>query len=127
MPVLTRRRDPHRPDCWRIHFADVHVGTMAKAVGNPGAAESWQWSRGFYPGSNPGEQRNGSAPSFEAARMAFEAAWRDYLPKRTEADFQAWRDQEAWTAEKYRRIDRGERTPPDWRPDGGTTVGRPQI
>jgi hypothetical protein len=26
-----------------------------------------------------------------------------------DADFQAWRDQEAWTAEKYRRFDRGER------------------
>jgi hypothetical protein len=29
----------------------------------------------------------------------------------TEADFQAWRDQEAWTAEKYRRFDRRERMP----------------
>jgi hypothetical protein len=32
------------------------------------------------------------------------------------SDFQEWRDQEAWTAEKYRRFDRGERMPPDWRP-----------
>jgi hypothetical protein len=39
---------------------------------------------------------------------------RDYLPKRTEGDFQAWRDQQAWTTEKYRRFDRGERTPADW-------------
>jgi DNA helicase-2/ATP-dependent DNA helicase PcrA len=31
--------------------------------------------------------------------------------KRTEADFQKWRDQQAWTAEKYRRFDRGERMP----------------
>jgi hypothetical protein len=34
---------------------------------------------------------------------------------RTEADFQAWRDERDWTAEKYRRFDRGERMPPDWR------------
>src|SRR5260221_6882863 len=34
--------------------------------------------------------------------------------KRVEADFQAWRDQPDWTAEKYRRFDRGERMPPDW-------------
>jgi hypothetical protein len=38
--------------------------------------------------------------------------------KRTEADFQARRDQEAWTAEKYRRFDRGERMPHDWQPRG---------
>ena len=39
-----------------------------------------------------------------------------FLSKRTEADFQEWRDQQAWTAEKYRRFDRGERMPPDWKP-----------
>src|SRR5262249_17464135 len=33
-----------------------------------------------------------AAALFEAARAAFEAAWQDYLPKRTEADFQAWRE-----------------------------------
>ncbi len=34
-----------------------------------------------------------------------------------EADFQAWRDQRDWTAEKYRRFNRGERMPPDWKPE----------
>jgi hypothetical protein len=68
-----------------------------------------------YPGSNPGEQRGGTAGTFEQARAKFETAWRVFLPKRSEADFQAWRDQQAWTAEKYRRFDRGERMPPDWR------------
>jgi hypothetical protein len=118
MPVLTRRRYPHRADCWHVYFGDVHVGSIARCVGNPGAAENWQWHCGFYPGSEPGEQRSGTAPSFAAARTAFEAAWRDYLPKRTDADFQAWRDQQAWTAEKYRRFDRGERMPAHWRPHG---------
>jgi hypothetical protein len=37
------------------------------------------------------------------------------LPKLIEADFQAWRDEEAWTAEKYRRFDRGEWMPHNWR------------
>jgi hypothetical protein len=119
MPNLTRRRDPHRPDCWHIHLDDVHVGTIAKAVGTPGAAEVWTWQCGFYPGSNPGDHRSGSAPSFEEARAAFEAAWRDYLPKRNASDFQKWRDQRSWTAEKYRRFDRGERMPRDWRPAHG--------
>jgi hypothetical protein len=58
------------------------------------------------------------SPTFDQARADFEAAWRVFLSKRTEADFQAWRDQEAWTAEKYRRFDRGERMPPDWKPPG---------
>jgi hypothetical protein len=40
MPVLTRRRDPHRPDSWRVRYGDVHVGTVAKPVGNPSAVES---------------------------------------------------------------------------------------
>jgi hypothetical protein len=56
--------------------------------------------------------------SFEAARSAFLAGWRVFLSNRTEADFQAWRDQRDWTAEKYRRFDRGERMPHDWRASG---------
>ncbi len=49
--------------------------------------------------------RRGS-PEYDAA----------FLANRIEADFQAWRDQQAWTAEKYRRFDRGERMPSDWKP-----------
>jgi hypothetical protein len=52
------------------------------------------------------------------ARTDFEAAWRVFLLNRTEADFQAWRRQRDWTAEKYRRFDRGERMPHDWRASG---------
>jgi hypothetical protein len=115
MPPLTRRRDPDRPDAWRIHYGDVRVGSIARAAGNSNATECWQWSCGFYPGAEPREHRHGIAPTFEAARAAFEAAWREFLPKRSEADFQAWRDQQRWTAEKYRRFDRGERMPTEWR------------
>jgi hypothetical protein len=102
----------------------LHAGRAAippgahGCVGNPNAVERWQWRCGFYPGSNPGDDSSGTAPTFEAAREAFEAAWRDYLPKRSEADFQAWRDQRDCTAEKYRRFDRGERMPADWRRHG---------
>jgi hypothetical protein len=74
------------------------------------------WSCGFYPGSHPGEHQDGTAATFDEARADFEKAWTLFLSKRTEADFQAWRDQQAWTAEKYRRFARGERMPPDWRP-----------
>ena len=60
--------------------------------------------------------QDGTAATFDEARADFEKAWTLFLSKRTEADFQAWRDQQAWTAEKYRRFDRGERMPPDWKP-----------
>jgi hypothetical protein len=33
MPKLTRRRYPERQDCWHIYFGDVHVGTIARRVG----------------------------------------------------------------------------------------------
>jgi hypothetical protein len=108
MLALTRRRYPERQDCWHVYHGDVHVGTIARCVGNPGAVERWQWQCGFYPGSNPGEQRNGTEPSFPAARGAFEAAWRAYSTLRTESDYQEWRDQQAWTAKKYALRDSGE-------------------
>ena len=56
--------------------------------------------------------------TFEEARAAFANSWQRYLPRCTETDFQAWRDQQAWTAEKYRRFDRSERMLPGWRPHG---------
>ena len=40
--------------------------------------------------------------TFEEARAAFANSWQRYLPRCTETDFQAWRDQQPWTAEKYR-------------------------
>ena len=39
--------------------------------GNPFGTDPWQWSCGFYPGSRPGECKNGTAASYEAARSAF--------------------------------------------------------
>ncbi len=120
MPALTRKRVNDRPERWHVHYAGVRVGLILERSGVANTSEPWEWHCGFYPGSNPGEQSYGTASSFEAARVAFDAGWREYLPKRTEADFQAWRDQEAWTAEKYRRFDRHERMPPDWRAAGTT-------
>jgi hypothetical protein len=118
MPVLTRRRDPDaHQEVWRVYYGDVKVGLIAIRSGNPDSTDPWQWHCGFYPGSHPRECTTGTAASFDHARTAFEAAWRVFLANRTEADFQAWRDQQAWTAEKYRRFDRGERMPHDWRPD----------
>jgi hypothetical protein len=123
MPALTRRRYPKRHECWHVYNGDVHIGTIARRAGVPVDVDQWGWDCGFSPGSHPGECTGGSAPTFDQARADFEAAWRVFLANRTEADFQAWRDQEAWTAEKYRRFDRGEHMPSDWRPPQQATGG----
>jgi hypothetical protein len=72
MPALTRRRDPDaHQETWLVHHADVHAGTIGLRSGNPFGTDPWQWSCGFYPGSRPGECKNGTAASYEAARSAF--------------------------------------------------------
>ena len=105
--TLTRRRDPHRADCWLIYCGDIHAGTIAKAIGMPNAMNHWNWTAGFYPGSRPGEIKSGSAETLEAARAAFEKAWQRFAATRTEADSQAWRDLRDWTAQTYAARDSG--------------------
>ena len=112
-------RDPEaHQERWLIYCGDVHAGTIIRSIGNPNAVPQWQWRCGFYPGSGPGECTVGTAASFEAARSAFEATWRVFLAKRAEADFQKSRDDWDWTAQKYRRFDRGERMPACGLPQG---------
>jgi hypothetical protein len=43
-----------------------------------------------------------------SARAEFEQGWQVYLPKHTEADFQAWRDARDWHEHKYAMWERGE-------------------
>jgi hypothetical protein len=111
MPELTRRRYPERPDCWQVYYGDVHVGTIARRVGQPHDQDAWQWLCGFYPGSDPGEQDGDTAPTFEQACADFEVAWRAFSARRSPADYKAWRDQRDWTARKYAMRERGERMP----------------
>jgi hypothetical protein len=101
MSTLTRRRYPERPDCWHVYHGDVHGGTIARRVGNPNDTDPWEWCCGFYPGSHPGEHQSDTATTYEQARAGFDLAWAAFLSKRTEADFQEWRDQRDWTAYKY--------------------------
>ncbi|WP_156438127.1 hypothetical protein [Bradyrhizobium valentinum] len=106
---LTRRRSPHR-DGWLVYAADVMAGSIVKESGLAGS-EHWVWRCGFYPGSNPGERRSGTAATFEEARLQFERAWMAFVARRTEADFDRWRDHRDWTLRKYAAIDRGEQVP----------------
>jgi len=89
-PHLIRRPDPHRRDGWLIYCADVHVGSISRAVGVPGAAERWTWSCGFYPGSKPGEQTHGTADTFDAARADFERAWLVFASRRRPLSCRSW-------------------------------------
>jgi hypothetical protein len=111
MPILTRRPNPERHDCWHVYYGDVRVGTIAKRVGIPPDQAPWGWTCGFYPGSHPGECTQGMAGTLDQARAGFESAWRVFLAKRTEADFQAWRDHQDWIDRKYAMWKRGERMP----------------
>jgi hypothetical protein len=106
MPQLTRKLVNDRPVTWHVHYAGVRVGVIVERSGAPPSSDPWQWCCGFYPGSNPGDDRHGTAADFETARAAFEGAWRDYLPKRSDADFEEWRQDAAWHAAKYARWDR---------------------
>jgi hypothetical protein len=111
-PTLTRRRDRKaRGEAWRIFYGDIHVGSIAERSGNPVGTDQWSWRCGFYPGSNPGEASYGTAASFDAARIAFEAAWSVFLAKRTEADFQEHRRHRASEAWKRAMWDAGCRLP----------------
>jgi hypothetical protein len=111
MPALTRRRYPERPDCWHVYYDDVHVGTIAIRAGIPHDEDPWGWSVGFYPGTEPHQDSDGTAATFDLARADFEAAWNDLLPTLTEADFDRWRDQRDWTERKYAMWERGEKFP----------------
>jgi hypothetical protein len=65
----------------------------------------------IQPGKSVKLARSASAATFDQARAGFEEAWAVFLSKRCEADFQAWRHQQDWTARKYAMWDAGEKLP----------------
>ncbi len=91
----------------------TYMSARSRAASASRLGQPLGWICGFYPGSEPGEFRDGTAATFDQARADFSIAWQHFSAKRTEADYQAWRDQRDWTAEKYRRFDRGEWTAHD--------------
>lgn len=119
--ALTRRRgDNPRLETWHIYFGDVHVETIRTRAGVPTEKDQWGWSLGFYPGTEPGAQRHGSAATFETARAAFDAAWQQLAPTMTEESFERWRRSRDFHAWKYRMWDCGCRMPTQ-NPDGWST------
>jgi hypothetical protein len=77
----------------------------------PFDTDPWEWNCGFYPGSHPRECTNDTAATFDQARADFERAWAVFLSRRTEADFQNWRDDRDWHARKYAMWVAGEKLP----------------
>jgi hypothetical protein len=108
MPALTRRREPDiHQECWHVYYGDTRVGTITERAGVPHDVDQWLWSVGFYPVDHRGIISGGTAATFSQARDAFDAAWHDYLPRCTEADFAENRRQRAATAWKNRMHDTG--------------------
>jgi hypothetical protein len=106
---------PHPPPQPRtpglLANSDVRVGVIARRSGVPIDVDQWGWDCGFYPPSHKGLSLAGTAETFEIARVEFEQAWRDYLPKCTDADFDENRLERASTAWKYKMWDTGHRLP----------------
>jgi hypothetical protein len=73
-PHPPRADNPHR-ETWHIYSGDVHVGVISEHADVPIDADRWCWSCSFYPGLHPGQHQDGSAATFELARIAFEEAW----------------------------------------------------
>lgn len=90
MQELTRRRTDDRFETWQIWYGDLQVGTIAQQDWDPSPERSgiWKWSCGFYP-LHRDECFRGAAREFDAARADFDAAWKVFLPRRTEAEFEA--------------------------------------
>lgn len=96
MPVLTRRRsdNPHQ-ETWQVFCEGVCVGTIGERAGVPVGVDRWHWSCGFYPGLEPGQHRQGIAPTFDQARAGFSADWAILQP---EIPATAFDEKRYWTA-----------------------------
>jgi hypothetical protein len=83
------------------YYGDVHVGTIAERVGNPHLYRSVGMALRFL--SRLASRRTSVRHhrNFRRSRADFEHTWQVFLSNRTEADFQAWRDQRDWTEPKY--------------------------
>lgn len=66
-------------------------------AGTPHDTDLWQWVCGFYPGSRPGVVHSGTAATLDDARADFGNAWKIFLSKSADADFQPWRHRRDWT------------------------------
>jgi len=96
--------------CWHVYYGDIHVGTIAVRPGVPVDADQWGWACGCYPGTEPQQDSDGTAATFDQARVDFEAAWEapaanpDGIQLRPLAPCD-------WHEQKYAKWERGEKVP----------------
>jgi hypothetical protein len=110
MPTLTRRRSADsRREVWLVFYGNTPVGTIGERAGVPNDLDPWGWTCGFYPGVEPSQHRDGTAPTFEEARAGFEEAWNLLRPTLTEAAFDEWRSDRDFRARIRETRVRGEK------------------
>ncbi len=54
MIEMIRRRDPRRPDPWKIYFGDVCIGDIGPRAGVPTTVDQLEWYCGFVPPAHRG-------------------------------------------------------------------------
>jgi hypothetical protein len=97
---VTRRADAE-PESWSIWYDDVCVGGISRLPGHPKREVGrWLWTCGFQPGGAPKDYSSGPTDTFEEARDQWQAAWEVYLPRRTDFDFEEWRQHDRFMADK---------------------------
>jgi hypothetical protein len=112
MLELTRRRsDNDHSESWSVYYGDVRIGWIGQRAGVPVDVDQWGWSCSFYPGLHPGQHQDGSAETFELARVAFEEAWRRLLPEIPAGAFDEYRRDREVRAEIRAAHARGEKLP----------------
>jgi hypothetical protein len=95
-------------ESWLIFYGDVHVSQIRKVEG---FSPQWEWRCGFYPGSEPGEYRSGTADQFDQARSYFEAAWRVFWRTAPRLTSRHGATIGTGHARKYAMWERGEKLP----------------
>jgi hypothetical protein len=104
MPELTRRRDQDRDqENWLIYFGDVGVGHIGHRAAVPYDAPLMGLGLRLLSGHETRRTPHRHRRDIRGGARQFRASMR--AATRTEADYQAWRDQRDWTAWKYRMHD----------------------
>jgi hypothetical protein len=110
VPTLSRKQINEQPERWHIHYAGVRVGLIQQRSGAPPSSNKWDGIADSIPAAIPAS--NDTAPPRRLIKPELRSRrhGETYLPSRTEADFEQWRQDAAYHAAKYSGWDRkGER------------------
>lgn len=94
-----------------MRYGDIDIGQIGQRAGVPTDKPQWRWSIAFYPASHQGIRSDGTAETFDEARAAFQAAWRECLPRCNDAVFAEHRFRRALLKWHRRMWDEGYKLP----------------